>query len=160
MIEHGTFYIYICWCNHVMIGPPNLQHYITMVCVTISTIGVECSSQQCCMAYSTIATKLPLQNIQMSMSIRHRDPSNLQLGPKQFQLAAVATQLGSLTDTSTPSPPMYWSSHDRRIPRLRDRMKPPSCENKALSEIQRRNSWSSSFDTTHQQHLHGLEPSP
>ena len=66
---------------------------------------------------------------------------------KQFQLATAATQLGSLADTSTPSPPMYWSSHNRRIPRLRDKTKPPSWENKALSEIQRRNSWSSSFDT-------------
>ena len=63
---------------------------------------------------------------------------------KQFQLA---TELGGLMDTSKPSPPMYWSSHDRRIPRLGDRTKPPSWENKALSKIQRRNSWSSSFDT-------------
>ena len=66
---------------------------------------------------------------------------------KQFQLATAATQLGGLTDTSTPSPPMYWSSHDRRIPRLGDRTKPLSWENRALSEIQRRNSWSSAFDT-------------
>ena len=39
------------------------------------------------------------------------------------------------------------STTDRRIPRLGDRTKPPSRENKALSEIQLRNSWSSSFDT-------------